>query len=427
MTNNKINTFNELVKKCQGTFGKIEKEQYIHEFISNANGTEKNLLILKVNPDFISNFSEKMIKRAEQTSVSFISTVHDIVSPFTLLECLADRTFTGQRAIDVVARHLKHWSQTEKEDFITIATDASVGFSLDTVNEQWEKIHGKPLFKVFECQLANQYKPEKAKKYGKAFIESKKMDGIRCLCYNKNFHTRNNKNIEGFEFIIEEAQQIIEHFNLDFLDGELYSYEVPFAEIQGAVMRNKNIDEAQKRLISYNVFAAVNESILKIETSAMLSLLERIKEFVATNKLKHINIVEQTVIQNDPEVIKKKCIEYVEKGFEGVMLRSAEKAYDFKRSDALLKYKMFQEDDFVVKELLEGEGDLVGSLGKMVVSSKDGKITSKVGTGFKDDERLFFWNNPDEIIGKLVEIKFQEITEDGSLRFPVFCKVKEDR
>lgn len=421
-----IKTFNELVKKCQGTFGKIEKEQYIHEFISNASAQEKNLLILKVNPDFVSNFSAKMIEKAMKTIVpqDHRGTIFTVDH---LLELLGRRTYTGSKAIEIVALHLNAWGQSEKEDFITIATDASVGFSLDTVNEQWEKFTGAPLFKVFECQLANQYKPEKAKKYGKSFIESIKMDGIRCLCYNGKFHTRNNKNIEGFEFIIDEAQQIIKHFNLDFLDGELFSFEVPFSEIQGAVMRNKDIDEDQKRLISYNVFAAVNDSILKIETSAMVSLLERIKEFIATNGFKHINIVKQTVIANDPEAIKNKCIEYVEKGFEGVMLRSTSKPYDFKRSDALLKFKMFIEDDFIVTGMQEGEGELVGSMGKLIVTSKDGEITSKVGTGFKDHERLYFWNNPNEILGKLVEIKFQEVTEDGSLRFPVFCKVKEDR
>ncbi len=422
-----IRTFNELVKKCQSTTGKIEKEIFIYDFIANANDNELNLLKLKVNPNFISNFSDKMIKKAEKTNAPFISTEHNIFQPWHLLLMLCKREITGTDAITIVARHLKHWSKEEREDFITIATNASVGFSLDTVNDQWEKVNGKKLFSVFECQLANQYKPEKAKKYGRIFYSSIKMDGLRCLCYGDKFHTRNNKAIEGFEFIIEEANQIINHFDLDFLDGELFSFDLPFSEIQGAVMRNKNIDENQKRMISYNVFAAVNESILKLPTSSMVALLSRIKDYIKANNLSHINIVEQTEIQNDPEIIKQKCIEYVEKGFEGVMLRSVDKSYDFKRSDALLKFKMFKEDDFIVTELLEGEGDLVGSLGKMVVKSKDGKITSKVGTGFKDHERMYFWKHPKEIIGKLVEIKFQEITEDRSLRFPVFCKVKEDR
>ena len=52
-----------------------------------------------------------------------------------------------------------------------------------------------------------------------------------------------------------------------------------------------------------------------------------------------------------------------------------------------------------------------------------------VGSGFNDSDREYFINNPNEIIGRVVEISFFEESsnQDGgiSLRFPVFKCVRE--
>ena len=74
-----------------------------------------------------------------------------------------------------------------------------------------------------------------------------------------------------------------------------------------------------------------------------------------------------------------------------------------------------------------------GMLGALVCSGViDGKyIETEVGTGFTDEQRNEFWLNKDVLIGRLAEIKFQEISSDAtgkfSLRFPVFLKFKFDR
>jgi DNA ligase-1 len=47
----------------------------------------------------------------------------------------------------------------------------------------------------------------------------------------------------------------------------------------------------------------------------------------------------------------------------------------------------------------------------------------KVGTGFSDVEREEFMERPPAMI----EVKFQEKTKAGSLRFPAFIRVREDK
>jgi DNA ligase-1 len=55
----------------------------------------------------------------------------------------------------------------------------------------------------------------------------------------------------------------------------------------------------------------------------------------------------------------------------------------------------------------------------------DGKdITVNVGSGFTDDNRTTFWDSRDALVGQLVEVRADAITQnqDGtySLRFPRF-------
>ncbi len=50
-----------------------------------------------------------------------------------------------------------------------------------------------------------------------------------------------------------------------------------------------------------------------------------------------------------------------------------------------------------------------------------------VGTGLSDDLRAQIWANPKEYIGRMIEVRYQEVTPDGSLRFPVFLHIRNDR
>ena len=113
-----------------------------------------------------------------------------------------------------------------------------------------------------------------------------------------------------------------------------------------------------------------------------------------------------------------------EKKWEGLMLRR-NTYYKGKRTNDLLKYKTFQDDEFKVVGVEEGTKDI---LNKSTEKMETKKIMSavyidynntKVGSGFSDKERLFFIENPEQIIGKIITVQYFEKTEK-SLRFPTF-------
>ena len=74
----------------------------------------------------------------------------------------------------------------------------------------------------------------------------------------------------------------------------------------------------------------------------------------------------------------------------------------------------------------EGTGRNVGRLGALVCTGQDdGKdITVNCGSGFSDDNRIEFWNSRSKLLGQIVEVRADAITQnqDGtySLRFPRF-------
>ena len=51
----------------------------------------------------------------------------------------------------------------------------------------------------------------------------------------------------------------------------------------------------------------------------------------------------------------------------------------------------------------------------------------KVGSGFKEHERIQFWNDREKLPGRWIKVQYNEVTPDGSLRFPVFLHLRDDK
>ncbi len=112
------------------------------------------------------------------------------------------------------------------------------------------------------------------------------------------------------------------------------------------------------------------------------------------------------------------------------MLNLNNEYYVTKRTSGLLKIKEFFDADVLVKDIFEGTGKFKGTLGGIIVDYKGYDI--RVGSGFTDADRECYWNNPDEIIGKIVDISYFEETHnqnnhDISLRFASFNCLRLDK
>jgi DNA ligase-1 len=101
-------------------------------------------------------------------------------------------------------------------------------------------------------------------------------------------------------------------------------------------------------------------------------------------------------------------------GGEGLMLRRPESRYETGRSATLLKVKTFHDAEARVVGHEPGRGRHRGRLGALLVEMADGTRFA-VGTGLSDAER-----SAPPPLDTWITYRFQELTDGGVPRFPVF-------
>ena len=75
-----------------------------------------------------------------------------------------------------------------------------------------------------------------------------------------------------------------------------------------------------------------------------------------------------------------------------------------------------------------GTGKNENTLGNFVVDFKGNEV--RVGSGLTDEERNRFWESREDLIGRIIEVKYKDISKDKnsgkeSLQFPVFVRLRE--
>ena len=296
--------------------------------------------------------------------------------------------------------------------------------------------------------------PMLAKKYEGGFlvgdvVVTEKLDGNRCVAaYNKDtltweFYSRSGKpmkvdfDMSGFDTgviydgeVMSEAQTelsdrrfraIIDDidFEQDTKDAQLL-----FNKTSGLINRHSS----NKKGLVYNVFDIIDSS----------PYYERREYLNDVHTSGDVRILPVLYAGRDMKIVKSLLGRITQMGGEGVMLNRIDRAYDQKRSDALLKYKQVQFMDMRVIDLYTGTGKYDGLVGGIccAMTTDDKKmITCDVGSGLSDAQRFVWANDPSRIIGKIVQIGYHELTQSEenigtcnySLRFPRLIKVRNDK
>jgi DNA ligase-1 len=150
----------------------------------------------------------------------------------------------------------------------------------------------------------------------------------------------------------------------------------------------------------------------------------------------NIRLVEYVKMNLSDEDGQKQFADYnklcIDKGYEGIMVKPIIGSYECKRSSLWLKVKPFIEVSLTVKDVEEGTGRNAGKLGALIVEGTDGGkfIKTNVGSGLTDADRDTFWQAKDKLIGQVVEVRADQITQnqdsndEWSLRFPRFLRFR---
>ena len=355
-----------------------------------------------------------------------------------LADKLRSRELTGHAARDAVLIASEIATEAQWNDWYRriLMKDLRCGTSEKTVNKVVKKLNRPDLgVPIFSCQLAHDAANHEKKMKGKKQIEIK-LDGVRVVTVIQGdrveMFSRNGKQFHNFGHIIDEIRAVLKDYPVPYplvLDGEVMS-----ADFQDLMKQIHRKDGKQHTDAVLHLFDTVplgcfqNGSWDKPQSFRSEITHAWVEEH--KDRLEHVTALDWETIDLDTPKGEQRFVELnkaaVDGGFEGVMIKSVDAPYECKRSHSWLKAKPFIEVTLEVTDVEEGTGRNAGRLGAVVCHGQDdGKdIRVNVGSGFTDADRSSFWASRDDVVGRLVEVRADAVTQnqDGtySLRFPRF-------
>lgn len=276
---------------------------------------------------------------------------------------------------------------------------------------------------------------DKVKLKGDEWISiSRKLNGTRCAFIGDKCMTRQGKEYKGLNHIINDIKKI--GYEDHFIDGELLyknseglSDSEAFQKGTGIAM-SKDENKQDLKLVVFDLFPleefwnGKSRNTYENRRKA-LNVFDLCLQDVCC---KNIEVVRQLYYGTDHSQIWK-WLDYAEENdWEGIML-NLDTPYECKRTKNLIKVKKFFSCDIKCTGIEEGSGRNKGTLGALICDYKGNKVN--VGSGFSDEDRKQIWQHPEDVIGKIITVKYKEETKnkDGgiSIQFPVFEAVRFDK
>lgn len=419
----------EFFNKLQSTSSRLDKESILREYQKDEN--IKRVVYFLFNPYIVTGISKKKFYKDINT---FGTPIAENI--FELMNHVEKFNHGSDMDIRLVRAFVKANKEFEKVIYAIICKDIALGISAITINKIW----GKNFIPVFDVMLAEKYydAPEKYLPEGTEFIITEKLDGVRCVLIfdeagDPHFLTRNGKEVEQLVDISEEAKTL----NHDYIyDGELLANTTGHSkDVYRDTMSIVGSDNLKQGVI-FNVFDRVLKTDFQQGYSAEPAYRRKTylsADVIGLKWIKDVNILYSGKDQNEITV----WLNWASKlGKEGVMLNVSNAGYSCKRSRDLLKVKTFNEVEAYVESIDAGTGRNEHRLGNINIIFKDGgekEHRCKVGSGFSDGERDYYWEHPNEIVGKVVEVSYFEVSNNKtdnskSLRFPTWLgRIRTDK
>jgi len=423
----------DIIKRLEDHNGRLEKETII--FGAMGEGLDEFFEGVTMALDPLVTFGVKQVPERNETPERGQGLIWRDFK--VLADQLINRELTGHAARDAIelvmsVATVEQWNGFYRRILIK---DLRCGVSEKTVNKVAKKFNGKYSIPTFTCSLAHDSANHEKKMVGKKQIEIK-LDGVRVITIIQGdkveMFSRNGKQFHNFNHIIDEIKAVIKDHPVPYplvLDGEVMSAN--FQDLMKQIHRKDTVQNSDAVLhlfdtIPLGCFQAGSWD----KPQSFRSLITKHWVEDHADALEHVQALDWEDVDLDTPEGQERFVALnkaaVDGGYEGVMIKDIDAPYECKRTHAWLKAKPFIEVTLEVVDVEEGTGRNEGRLGAIVCKgTDDGKdIVVNVGSGFTDVHRDDYWNSRDDLIGNLVEVRADAVTQnqDGtySLRFPRF-------
>ena len=402
-----------LIKSAKGT---NEKKKIMSSHVDNMFFRHA----LKYGLDPFIPFNVVKVPKVKQRLDYPLSEKQSWTEFFAVLDDCASRKVTGNAAIDRVYTCFSSVTP-ESETWMRkiLKKHLAIGASIKTVNKIFPE-----LIPTFDVALAQQFDWARTQDREDIAVEPK-LDGIRCFSIVRGntvqMFARSGKAITNFEKTL--APQLVK-LGDGCYDGELMGQD--FTALMRQAYRKESVDTTETYLALFD-YLSLEEWDSKDTVMSCKDRYEVLLDKMADScvDLNLVQPVERVTVKNTLENIKEQHDIYAEEGYEGAMVKFLDAPYKFGRGYEVMKMKVFHDVDLPIRGLLEGTGKHAGKLGSVVVNYHG--VDVQVGSGFSDDLRTAIWADKDNFLGRMIEVRYQEVTPDGSLRFPTFVCFRNDR
>ena len=345
---------------------------------------------------------------------------------FDLLDDLRERYMTGHSAIEGVNYFISKNKEYEEIIYDIIDKDLKIRAGAKLINKAFPG-----LIPEFNVALAQEYKGKCD--WTDGWYASRKLDGVRCLAVvdeegECTLYSRMGKELTTLNKV-KEAIEKTGIINAVF-DGEICLLDENGNEDFQGVMKQLRRKDHQIENPVFVVFDMIHKpdfdsnkgnEILSERLHTLRSwyngstvnmeIIRRLDQFQVTDG-RHFDMWGQTASDNN---------------WEGFMVRK-DVGYEGKRSKNLLKVKTFHDAEYVVRSIdsapmavvRDGKEKQETMLSQVYIMHKGYSVA--VGSGFTQEQRIKYHNNPGDIIGKTITVQYFEETKNQeggiSLRFP---------
>lgn len=279
-----------------------------------------------------------------------------------------------------------------------------------------EDIDKPPLY--LKPALAKSYDP---KKTTFPCIVQPKLNGCRAVSFRHLGDTvilsRQRNEFPGIDHI---SKAVPSFFDNDSPDGEIYKHGWTFQKIISFTKKfydydeNPDYPESSSKELEYHVY---DLAIPNTNSNHRQSILSNRFEYLDHDPC----IVRvKTVIVNNHEEIKHWHDKWVVEGYEGIIVRDLSAEYTFNdRTHAIQKYKEFFDSEFVIVGHEVEPWDNDGVQRELIIwvceTPEGNRFNCRPVGSFTERERHA--KNPTEHYGKMLTVRYQEKSEDGT---PIF-------
>lgn len=225
--------------------------------------------------------------------------------------------------------------------------------------------------KPVSCMLAHKYKdrkhtivwPEETETDSASLLYvSPKLNGIRLNIFIDDagkitkYQSRSGKLFKNLHHIGNDL--VNSNLKNVVLDGELYTHDIPF-EVIASLINSDDYVQIESEGNTYkteDIKFYVYDVILLDDLNA--EFYKRY-DYILSNvpSTSNVNILQNYTIHSE-EQLKQKFNVFMEQGYEGLMLRVPTGIYECdKRSNNLLKYKVMEQDEFLIHSIYIAEND----------------------------------------------------------------------